>query len=218
MSEHEQSLGDKVEQDMIIAHLDSFFAECRAYGCIEEKEPKGKVAVRCRGFMAVSATQEEFLEKKFHVSDWDRPKKEYDLPASERQSFRAIVKDFIEDKVSFRTKNLKRMVKDLRTLRNMPLFVRDVRVDNYRGGKLLDFSIAWTAPHVMLDTRIRSEKHIDEDMMEELFLFDEMVAESGVPNPDFVRAVANSEFIRSRVTTENLEELSKLCLQPRRRY
>lgn len=217
VAEHEQELGDRVNRDTIVAHLDPFFAECRAYGRIEEKQRNGKVAVRCYGFLSVSATQESYLRNKFHVTDWDRPEEEYDLPVRERQSFRAIVKDLIEDKTSFRTKHLTRMVMDLRALRKMPLFVRDIREDNYRGGKLLDFSVSWTVPHVMLDMRIRSDIHIAEDILEELILFDEMVTESGVPNPKSIRATAHPDFVRGTVPTENTKELSKLRPQPLRR-
>ncbi|MCJ1359470.1 MAG: hypothetical protein MMC33_009472 [Icmadophila ericetorum] len=210
VAEHEQDLGDKVKQDTIIAHLDPFFAECRAYGYIEQKRGNGNVAVPCHGFMTIPATEEDYFRRKFDVTDWDRPPEEYDLPVSERQSFRAIVKDLIKDKASFRTKDLNRMVKDLRALRKMPVFVRDIREDNYRGGKLLDFSVAWTPPHVMLDTRIRDVEQIAEDILEELILFDEMVVQSNVSNPKWLRAAAHPDFIRDTARTGNITELSKL--------
>lgn len=76
MAEHEAGFrvaGKDVDLDMIIRHLDPFYAECRAYGRIEESQHNGIVAVHRYGFTAVSAAQEGYLNETFNVSDWDRP-------------------------------------------------------------------------------------------------------------------------------------------------
>ena len=43
------------------------------------------------------------------------------------------------------------MWRDMETLHALGILVRDVKVANYLGGKLVDFSRAWTAPHPALE-------------------------------------------------------------------
>jgi len=138
--------------------------------------------------------QEDFLYTTFDVSGWNRPPEEYDLPVEQRQSFRAIVKDLVQDEAPFREKMIARMRKDLISLRRMAVFVRDVRKDNYRGGKLIDFSVSWTAPHIMLSERISGEEQIEEEIEWELASFDTMIEESGIST--WVRATPNKEYMR----------------------
>lgn len=194
MAEHEIPLRDQnVQQDKIIAHFDPFYAECRAYGRIEDRKRNGKVAVRCYGFTAVSALQEAALYETFDVSEWDRPSEQYSLPVAERQSFRAIVKDLIEDQTPLSKIMIGRMLKDLKSLRRMALFVRDVKESNYKGGKLVDFSVSWTAPHIMLSDRLFNYKDIVEEIGWELTLFDTMIEDSKIPT--WVRATPNKEYL-----------------------
>ncbi len=74
-------------------------------------------------------------------------------------------------------------------LRRMEIFVRDIREDNYRGGKLVDFSVAWTAPHIMLSNIL-----YDEEIGWELSSFDRMIKDSNIST--WVRATPNKEYIR----------------------
>jgi hypothetical protein len=42
-------------------------------GCrLEENNPNGTTAVRCYGYVTVPAEEEEQLQRKFQVWDWDR--------------------------------------------------------------------------------------------------------------------------------------------------
>lgn len=178
---------------MIIAHFDPFYAECRAYGRIGDRKRNGKVAVRCHGFTAVSALQEAVLHETFGVSEWDRPSEQYSLPVAERQSFRAIVKDLIEDQTPFTPIMIDRMLRDLKSLRRMALFVRDVKESNYKGGKLVDFSVSWTAPHIMMSDRLFEDEDIEQELDWELTLFDNMIEDSKIPT--WVRATPNKEYL-----------------------
>lgn len=177
---------------MIIGHLDPFYAECRAYGRIAETNKKRPVAVPCYGFLAIPAGQEDFLSATFDVADWDRPEKEYSHSAVDRQSFRAIVKELVRDPTSFKKSIVRGMLADLRSLRNMTIFVRDVRADNYCGGKLVDFSVSWTVPHLMLADGLRSRKLIEDDITEELFAFDKMIEIADIVTP--FRATRNKAY------------------------
>lgn len=177
---------------MIVGHLDPFYAECRAYGRIAERNRKRPVAVPCYGFLGIPAAQEDFFSATFDISDWDRPEEEYDRSIADRQSFRAIIKELVTDPVPFRKNMVRGMLADLRSLRNMTVFVRDIRADNYCGGKLVDFSVSWTVPHLMLADGLRDMDLIEEDIMEELFTFDKMIEDSGIVTP--VRATRNKVY------------------------
>lgn len=47
------------------------------------------------------------------------------------------------------------MVKDMDDLHKLGILVRDVTVSNYLGGKLIDFSRAWTVPHPVIRAHFR---------------------------------------------------------------
>ena len=74
---------DLVSDDLLKAHMDPFYNECRAYGRLRECRLDGKVAVRCHGYIAIPAQVEDQLEQEFEIDDWDRPGEEYDKPFSQ---------------------------------------------------------------------------------------------------------------------------------------
>ena len=84
------------------------------------------------------------------------------------------------------------MLADLRSLRNITIFVRDVRADNCRGGKLVDFSVSWTVPYLMLADGLRDKDLIEKDIFEELFAFNKMIEEAGIVTS--VRATRNKVY------------------------
>jgi hypothetical protein len=70
------------------------------------------------------------------------------------QAVRAIVKDFVDDDSDgFESKHIPSMWEDLKTLHTLGIVVRDIHMGNYLGGKLVDFSRAWTMYHPCLDGR-----------------------------------------------------------------
>jgi hypothetical protein len=183
-----------VPRDKLILQMDPFYAECRAYGCISEKNQNGKVAVHCYGHMTIAADRETELAKRFNIMDWERPEEEYDSPVAQRQPLRAIVKALVDEKVPFTAKMISKMKKDLTALRRMFVYVRDIRADNYLGGKLVDFSSAWTAPHILVSTYLRSQASIDSDLQWDLEQFDQMIENYGIqtwhraaPNPKYLQ-------------------------------
>ena len=160
--------------------MDPFYAECRAYGRIQEVNCNGEVAVRCHGYTSVSADREGEISESFGIVDWHRPDEEYQRRVTQRQPLRAIVKDLMREEVCFTNRMVRRMKADLYKLREMLVFVRDIRSDNYLGGKLLDFSVSWTAPHLMLSRDVQSRKSINREIASELHDFDDMIKEEGV--------------------------------------
>lgn len=164
-----------------VAHSDPFYAECRAYGCIEREKRNGEIAVRCYGFMAVPAEMEEDLAAppfEIGADEWNRPEQEYGWPTSARQPFRAIVKELVRSKT--RLCRIAQMRKDLLDLHRMGVYVQDIREDNYINGKLVDFSRSWTHPHIMLDPKIRSQDLINLEIEGDLLAFDQMLEEAGI--------------------------------------
>ena len=180
---------EKIPIETIRFHTDPFYNECRAYGKLIERDVNGKVAVRCHGHMTIPAARVEELAQRFEVDIWDRLKDDYKLPVSKRQPFRAIVKDLIEDDRPLNEKQLIRMRKDLLKMHKLDVYPQDVRARNYRGGLLLDFSIAITKPHWVFETKrpwwIRVMKNDDIRMLQVVML------ESGVKT--WQRAVRNRE-------------------------
>ena len=162
-----------ISDNHLHAHSDPFYYECRVYGRLEEKELNGKVAVRCHGYnIPISADKEAQLEREFGVGDWDRPGDEYDKPVSQRQPFRAIVKDLILKDIPLTAKVADKMLTDLKRIRCVGIYPGDILARNYKAGLLVDFSTARTEPFFLfillpgIQTRIA--ENTDLDMWENL--------------------------------------------------
>lgn len=81
-----RSLYQYLSQDIIIAHLDLFYAECCAYGRIVDEKRNGKIFVRCHGFTSISALQKALFSQKFNVSKRKTLLEEYDRPAFKKRN------------------------------------------------------------------------------------------------------------------------------------
>ena len=144
---------EQVSDDLLYAHSDPFYNECRAYGRLEEKKLNGKVAVYCYGYITISAEKEEQLDREFDVVDWDRPEEEYDKPVSQRQPFRAIVKDLVLKDIPLSAKIADKMLTDLKRIRRTGVYPADIVLRNYKAGLLVDFSTARTEPFYLFSLR-----------------------------------------------------------------
>ncbi|KAI0401149.1 kinetochore Sim4 complex subunit Fta2 [Xylaria palmicola] len=159
----------KVSNETLTFHTDPFFAECRAYGRLNQyyegldgkmrRKSRGsrpgprhveikRLAVPCYGYITLDAEYEKVLRDKFNVHDWDRPEPE-ESEQIPTQPFRALVKKLIPSDVS--VSNPRRMLADLKKIRKLGIYQRDVYARNYKAGLLVDFSAAWTAPHWCLE-------------------------------------------------------------------
>lgn len=177
--------------------MDPFYSECRAYGRLIDANLNGKVAVRCHGYLNVPAEIEEELRREFNVVNWQRPDHEYFTPVSKREPFRAIVKDLVMEDVSFTQKIVRKMLRDLKTIREFGVYPMDVRARNYKGGLLVDFSIAMTEPHYLF--LINPLHQVITYKRDDLLSFDGMMEDEGVAT--WERALPNPEYcakLRSR--------------------
>ena len=133
----------KIPIETIRFQTDPFYNESRAYGRLIECDVNGKVAVRCHGRVAIPAATEEELNRHFEVYAWDRPEDDVKMPVSQRQPFRAIVKNLDENDRPLNEKTLTRMRKDLLKMHRLSVYPQDVRERNHGGVLLLDLSIAF---------------------------------------------------------------------------
>ncbi|KAI1740826.1 kinetochore Sim4 complex subunit FTA2-domain-containing protein [Xylaria scruposa] len=150
--------------------LDPFYAECRAFGLLGEKEENGLISVRCYGYAFLPEAIEHQMQKEFNVSDWGRQ------PGDEQLPLRAIVKDYICSELC-RSEQLYAMSSNLGKLNDMGIFNMNVREENYAHGLLIDFSIAITVPHLQLLPELRSMHDICEDMHSDCRTFQTMAYE-----------------------------------------
>ena len=190
--------------------MDPFFAECRAYGRVEEfyKKKGGKrketetIAVPCYGYLYVSLDQEDILREKFGIEDWNR---------LGSRPIRGLVKKFIptEEPIDIKQRSITRMVRDLRTLHRIGVYSRDVSPRNYRGGLIVDFGNAYTEPSCAL--RVLPKWLVDQEKSVDLRDFDKMINELGIKTT--VRAGKFSSrqiFTRAETAQEKTPEFVEL--------
>lgn len=149
-------------------HLDPFYAECRAFGLLVEKKKDDTLAVRCHGYAFLSATLEHRIRQQFGISNWNRHLED------EGQPLRAIIKDYIVYNSVCGRKKFPKMRENVLKLNELGIYNMDIREDNYRGGRLFDFSLAITSPHISLSLRVRSKDKIEEDMKCDIEYFNDL--------------------------------------------
>ncbi|KAI0440295.1 kinetochore Sim4 complex subunit FTA2-domain-containing protein [Xylaria telfairii] len=185
------SLRRKVSNETLTFHTDPFFAECRAYARINEhyedmgnnirRRPRRSrsesrnieirpLAVPCFGYITLGAEYEKVLQDKFKVFEWDRLEAE-ESGQIPRKPFRALVKKLVPSQVS--VLNPRRMLGDLKQLRKIGIYTRDIYARNYKAGLLVDFSVAWTEPYWCLVAMGPHARELAKKA--ELSLFDEMI-------------------------------------------
>ena len=189
----EPVVGKSFPREQISFHMDPFFAECRAYGKIMEAQRNGKLkqqlVIPCRGFIFLSDKDKKSLEMKGYDLGEDC------LDSTSLTNFstkcRALVKDLATDSPGIHSKNLKKILKDIRTLNELQIFNLDIRMDNYRDGKLVDFGSSWTEEHHILSAL--DDETAAEYRTQDLVMFDQMVAEAKFntvirarPNPRYL--------------------------------
>lgn len=186
--------------------MDPFYNECRAFGRVMEANLNGKIAVHCYGYIIVPADKEEELERDFGVNDWNRPEVEYAKPSSQRQSFRAIVKELIHHDPPFTAKLLKKTLRDLKKIRRLGVYPMDVQARNYKDGLLLDMSVAMTKPHFLFD--IKPEWQVSFFKRNDLIQWEKMVRDAGILV--WKRALRNKDYCAKLRSAGSLEKAKKL--------
>ncbi|KAJ4294281.1 hypothetical protein N0V90_007971 [Kalmusia sp. IMI 367209] len=186
-----RSQNAQISDEELIGNLDPFYAECRAYGRIEEIHAKyraknvdnGPIAVPCYGYILISASDERRIVAQFGPLDVQRYEKDIGAP------LRALVKQYIPtEPINPKIRSVKRMLRDLRMMHQNGVYPIDIRAENYREGLLVDFGMALTEPSCVL-------RVVDEDIAEHergrgLGAFDRMIRKAGIKTQ--VRATTGS--------------------------
>ncbi|KAI1752830.1 kinetochore Sim4 complex subunit FTA2-domain-containing protein [Xylaria castorea] len=158
-----------MKDDVVRHHIDPFYAECRAFGLLVEKNKDDELAIRCHGYVFLSNALERQIEHQFGICRWNR-KAEHD-----GSQLRAIVKDYFDWKSPRHTKTFETMRRNLEELNKLRIYNMDVWEGNYRCGRLFDFGVAITCPHIDLWPELRPVEQILEDQKSDIECFDSMV-------------------------------------------
>ncbi|KAI1266247.1 kinetochore Sim4 complex subunit FTA2-domain-containing protein [Xylariaceae sp. FL1019] len=162
--------GHLLKDELVRYQRDPFYAECRAFGRLIERGRDDELAVRCHGYAFLPPEVERQIERQFGIEGWNR--KEEDKGSH----LRAIVKSHIRWKTLQHRRKLSAMRSILEVLNEeLSIYNMDIREENYLGGRLFDFSIAITVPHISFSSALRSERQILENMSDDLACFDDMV-------------------------------------------
>ena len=113
-------------------YCDGFYAECRAYGRLQEMNVE-YAAVRCFGYITLSRQHEDQLKGE-GISIRDHDDGDPDWPIY------AIVKEYIDTKIHFTPSMVRSMIRNLHTIHEVGIYVRDIHEGNYLNGVLIDFS------------------------------------------------------------------------------
>jgi hypothetical protein len=142
------------------------------------------------------------LERTFQIWDWDRPGEEYNKPVSQRQPFRAIVKELILKNIPLDGKVADKILRDTKRMRRCGIYPGDVRPRNYKNGLLVDMSAARTEPYYLFS--IRPVQQVEILKSRDLYMWEAMVEENNLTTR--LRAVRNEKYFptlrpRKRKTT-----------------
>ena len=127
------------------------------YGRLQQ-ESREDIAVRAHGYLMLTREQELEVGSRsgpINSGDEDDDDDDYfcrsDEPLVSDRPVHAIVKDLITGQDPFGPDQVGDLWKDLQDLHRLGIMVRDIKIGNYLGGKLVDFSRAWTVPHPILE-------------------------------------------------------------------
>lgn len=170
-------LDNSVTSETLALHMDPFYAECRAYGRIHDTQTRGSlkqdIVVPCHGFRFLETHDEDDLINTFGI-DLER-KAEDVLPA------RAILKEHAPGESSIDDESADQVLRDIRQLNKAKVYNKDIRVEDFKNAKLLDFGSAWTEPHCILDCLDKAHKRDAKDeRVEDLVQFDQMVEDNDI--------------------------------------
>jgi len=141
---------------LYLDYFDPFNCECRVYGRLHE-ERREELAVRAHGYLLLTPEQEVEVAKRTMPNEFYDPDTDDDLfgrllePLARDRPVHASVKDLATDEIHFGPQHVDQLCRDLEDLHRLGILVRDITTSNYIGGKLIDFSRAWTMPHPSLE-------------------------------------------------------------------
>lgn len=138
-------------------YSEPFSCECRAFGRLQE-DGCDELAVRCFGYLLLDEEHERAMMNQFSHLDLEfNGNIEYPGAEDMRSRFlgkdgrpppiRGIVKEFGHGDEDLRTRDVRRILRDVIRLQQLGIIDIDVAHRQLIGGKLCDFSTAITVPH-----------------------------------------------------------------------
>lgn len=170
-----------ISDELLVGNLDPFYAECRAYGKLQEiyniqstrRSKTRTLAIPCYGYVFISKAEAEIIASQFET--FNIPQDELDA----EPDIRALVKQYIPvPGINTKIRSVRQMIQDIRVMNENGLYPLDIQAGNYRGGLLVDFGQALTEPSCVFDV---VEKDIaDGERVGGLLEFDEMIKKAGI--------------------------------------
>ncbi|KAI0490324.1 kinetochore Sim4 complex subunit FTA2-domain-containing protein [Xylaria cf. heliscus] len=139
-----------------IWYTDPFYAECRAYGRIQEGFRSGLVtqqtAVKCYGYLLLGKNDEKWLRKEGIDLDYELLDAELRKALGGDTRIRAIVKQLEKSTAGIHAGNIRRAWRSVYLLNHsLKIYNMDIKADNFIGSRLVDFGSSWTEPHKLLE-------------------------------------------------------------------
>ncbi|KAF4957054.1 hypothetical protein FGADI_3469 [Fusarium gaditjirri] len=193
-------LGEDTSLDTAAYYTDPFFAECRAYGRIREatdgKILKSDVAVASHGFLFLEPKDQEALQKRNIDLGLDSVDIDYQKSTIGGLRARAIVKGVASSKSGITSTSMRKILGKVVSMNKAGIYNMDIRIDNFRDGRLVDFGSSWTEPHALLDSL--SHEAATESKLADRVMFDQMIEDEELENGGEVKAIHHMQ-LRSQI-------------------
>ncbi|KAH8767190.1 kinetochore Sim4 complex subunit FTA2-domain-containing protein [Diaporthe sp. PMI_573] len=160
-------LGNSMPLKRVIYYTDPFFAECRAYSH-KDMRMLEHIGLDLRTEV-LDAKLRQALDRGGRVQ--------------------AIMKDLAPSPTSINSRNVWVALSRVRKLNELQIYNRDIRADNFIGGKVVDFGSSWTEPHIILDALEPDDA--EDSRLEDLVMFDDMIEEEKIKTRPKLQALHN---------------------------
>lgn len=144
---------DREATEAIHQYVDPFYAECRAYGRLQETGHED-LALKCHGYVLLDSKHEEALRGKedregsvvsyrpFYVHGDEEPPR-----------VRCIIKE-LGSPLSLTQGMAYRLLDDVKSLHQLGITGLDLKLEQIINGKIADFSMALTFPHFVMSPQL----------------------------------------------------------------
>lgn len=176
-------IGNEIPLETIAYYCDPFYNECRAYGriydAVKRKKLESHVIIPCHGFMFLSERDKQILEGRGMDLQMDQVPRGYQQSTVGGCSARAVVKDLASEKSGVDETTIGNILGDILMLNWQGIYNMDIRLDNFRDGKLVDFGSSRTDPHIFLQNT--DDQSADVDSVADRTMFEDMIEEHKIP-------------------------------------
>lgn len=161
-----------------------FFAECRAYGLLNESKLGSEAldiarsfVAPCHGWLHLLPVHENIIRSLDDKIDLETDNLGGCGPA--KSPMHAIVKDFIDSQDKWSEGLASSILRGICALYDMGIFNGDIRAANFVGGKLVDFSTSVTRPHWCLELLLPPSKQ-ESTLCGDFVTFDDMIEDEKI--------------------------------------